>query len=61
MLYAKGALGGVVNIIITLFLKKNFEEQAGGLGVEFQTVNEGDSKNFFYENNVGGLNLTLFF
>ena len=61
LLYAKGALGGVVNIIDNTISQKNFEEQAGGLGVEFQTVNEGDSKNFFYENNVGGLNLTFSF
>ena len=59
LLYAKGALGGVINVIGNTIAKKDFKDVSGAIGLEFQTVNEGDSKNFAYENNVGGINLSL--
>lgn len=51
LLYSKGSIGGVINIIDNTIAQRDFDSQKVSLGLEAQTVNEGDSKNFSYENN----------
>ena len=46
LLYAKGTVGGIINIVDDLIAKKDFNEQEINLGLETQSVSEGDSQSF---------------
>ena len=59
LLYAKGSIGGVINVIDNTIAKTDFEEQVGSLGFEKQSVNWGNAENFAYQKNVAGVNLSL--
>jgi iron complex outermembrane receptor protein len=61
LLYANGAIGGIVNIVDNAIAKKDFSESELKIGLEAQSVNDGDSQNLSYENNLGGLNLSFAF
>ena len=41
--------------------REDFEEVKFVVGAETQSVNDGDTQNFHYENNIGGINLSLSF
>ena len=59
LLYANGTIGGIINVVDNTIAKTDFEEPAFTLGLEAQTVNDGDSHDFSYQNNLGGLNISL--
>ena len=61
LLYAKGTVGGVINIVDDLIAKKDFAKQEINLGLETQSVSEGDSQSFSYKNNIAGFNVNLAF
>ena len=61
LLYAKGTVGGIINIVDDLIAKKDFNEQEINLGLETQSVSEGDSQSFSYKNNIAGFNVSLAF
>ena len=58
LLYSNGAIGGIVNIVDNTIARKDFTESKFQLGLEAQTVNDGDSHDFSYQNNIGGLNFS---
>ena len=58
LLYANGTIGGIVNIVDNTIARKDFEESRFKLGLEAQSVNDGDSHDFSYQNNIGGLNIS---
>jgi iron complex outermembrane receptor protein len=43
LLYANGTIGGIVNIVDNTIARKDFEESRFKLGLEAQSVNDGDS------------------
>lgn len=59
LLYANGTIGGIVNIVDQTIAKKDFLESIFKVGLEAQSVNDGDAHDLSYENNVGGLNISL--
>ena len=61
LLYSNGAIGGIVNVVDTTIAREDFEEVKFVVGAETQSVNDGDTQNFHYENNIGGINLSLSF
>ena len=61
LLYAKGTVGGIINIVDDLIAKKDFNEQEINLGLETQSVSEGDSQSFSYKNNIAGFNVSVGF
>lgn len=59
LLYANGSIGGIINVVDNSISKKDFEESKLLLGSESQSVNEGQSQNISFEDNLGGINLTI--
>ena len=47
-----------VNVVDNTIARKDFEESRFKLGLETQSVNDGDSHDFSYQNNLGGLNIS---
>ncbi|MDA9095975.1 TonB-dependent receptor [Porticoccaceae bacterium] len=58
LLYSNGTIGGIVNVVDNTIARKDFEESTFRLGLEVQTVNDGDSHDFSYQNNIGGFNVS---
>lgn len=59
LLYSKGSIGGIINIVDNTIARTDFEDSEFKLGLEAQTVNHGDSHDFSYQNNLGGFNVSL--
>ena len=59
LLYSGGTIGGIINVVDNTIVRKDFEESRFKLGLETQSVNDGDSHDFSYQNNLGGLNISL--
>ena len=59
LLYSNGTVGGIINIVDNTIPRADIEYLELKIGVESQSVNDGDSQNFSYANNIGGINLTL--
>ena len=59
LLYANGSIGGIINIVDSTIAREDFTESELKLGLEAQSVNDGDSHNLSYQNNLGGLNFSL--
>ena len=59
LLYSNGTIGGIINIVDNTIPRADIEDFELKIGLESQSVNDGDSKNFSYANNIGGINLTL--
>ena len=59
LLYSNGAIGGLVNIVDNSIARKDFEEPKASFGLESQSVNDGDVYDFSFQNNIGGINLSL--
>jgi len=59
LLYSNGTIGGIVNIVDNTIPKADIKDLNLKLGFENQSVNDGDSHNFSFANNLGGINLTL--
>ena len=58
LLYSNGAIGGIVNIVDNTIARTDFAESKFKLGLETQTVNNGESHDFSYQNNLGGVNVS---
>lgn len=61
LLYSSGTIGGIVNIVDNTIARKDVVESAFRLGLELQSVNNGDTQDFSYQNNIGGLNISAAF
>jgi iron complex outermembrane receptor protein len=59
LLYSNGTIGGIVNVVDNTIARKDILESEFKLGLEAQSVNDGDSHDFSYQNNLGGLNISL--
>ena len=59
LLYSGGTIGGIINVVDNTIARKDFEKSIFKLGLETQSVNDGDSHDFSYQNNLGGLNISL--
>ena len=59
LLYANGGAGGVINVVDNSIAKTDFTKRTISVGAETQSVNNGEAKNFSYENNVSGFNVTF--
>tara|TARA_B110000003_G_scaffold40622_1_gene37623 strand:- start:106 stop:825 length:720 start_codon:yes stop_codon:yes gene_type:complete len=59
LLYSNGTVGGIINIVDNTIPQADIEDLELKIGLESQSVNDGDSQNFSYANNIGGINLTL--
>ena len=59
LLYTNGTVGGIVNIVDNSIAMQDVE-RLFKVGAESQSVNDGDSQSFFYQDNVGGdINVSL--
>ena len=59
LLYSNGTIGGIINVVNDTVAKKDFEKQEINLGVETQSVNDGDTQQVNYKNNLNGFNVSL--
>ena len=59
LLYANGTIGGIINIVDSTIAREDFSESELKLGLEAQSVNDGNSHNLSYQNNLGGLNFSF--
>ena len=59
LLYANGTTGGIINVVDECISALNYELPEIKVGYEKQSVNDGDSKNINYKNNIGGFNINF--
>ena len=59
LLYSNGSIGGIINVVDNTIAREDFTKAALRIGLESQSVNDGDTNNFSYQNNIGGLNLSF--
>ena len=59
LLYSSGTVGGIVNIIDNTIAREDFKEPKLNIGLESQSVNDGEAGSFSYQNNLGGFNISL--
>ncbi len=59
ILYANGTIGGIINVVDDCISALNYELPEIKVGYETQSVNDGDSKNINYKNNIGGFNVNF--
>ena len=59
LLYSNGSIGGIINVVDNTIARRDFTTSETRLGLETQSVNDGDTYNLSYQNNIGGLNLSL--
>ena len=58
LLYTNGTVGGIINVVDRSIAMKNVE-QLIKIGAETQSVNEGESQTFFYQDNLNNLNVSF--
>lgn len=61
LLYANGAIGGIVNIVDNTIAKQDIESAKFNLGGGYEDGNSGNTGNASFVGNVGGFNLTSSF
>ena len=59
LLYANGIIGGIVNIVDNTIAKQDFSKSEFHVGLEDQSVNNGNAYDVSYQNNLGGINLNV--
>ena len=59
LLYSNGALGGIVNVVDNTITKTDFSDQEVKLGVEHNSVNDGNVHNISFADNIEGYNVSL--
>ena len=59
LLYSSGTVGGIINIIDNTIAREDFEKMNLNIGLETQSVNDGEAGSLSYQNNVGGFNLSF--
>ena len=59
LLYSNGTVGGIINIVDNTIARTDFDGAKMSVGLESQSVNDGDVYDFSYQNNIGGINLSL--
>ena len=56
LLYTKGAIGGVINVVDNTIAASDFTASTTRIGMETQSVNNGQVEFFSHQSNVAGLN-----
>ena len=59
LLYSNGTVGGIINVVDNTIARKDFKESVFKIGLEAQSVNDGDTYDLSYQNLIGGVNLSL--
>ena len=59
LLYSSGTVGGIINIIDNTIAREDFEKMNLKIGLETQSVNDGEAGSLSYQNNIGGFNLSF--
>ena len=59
LLYSNGSIGGIINIVDNTIARNDFSESELRLGLEGQSVNNGNAHDISLQNNIGGLNLSF--
>lgn len=59
LFYSNGSIGGIINVVDNTIAREDFTKPEMRIGLESQSVNDGDTNNFSYQNNIVGLNLSL--
>ncbi|MBA59036.1 MAG: TonB-dependent receptor, partial [Gammaproteobacteria bacterium] len=59
LLYTNGSIGGIVNVVDNTIARSDFDQMEFKFGAEGQSVNDGEAYDFSYQNNIGGLNISL--
>ena len=59
LLYANGSVGGIINIVDNTIARSDFLNNEFKLGLETQSVNDGDVKTGSYQGNINGFNISL--
>ena len=59
LLYSNGTIGGIVNIVDNSIARTDLTDSEFKLGLEAQSVNDGDSHDVSYQNNLGGFNVSI--
>jgi len=57
--YSNGTTGGIINVVDNTIARTDFLESELRIGGESQTASSGNSGEFSYQNNLGGLNFSL--
>ena len=58
LLYANGAIGGIVNVVDNTIAKQDFESPTFNLGAGYEDGNSGNTGSASYAGNIAGVNLT---
>lgn len=61
LLYTNGAIGGIVNVVDNAIASENFRSTETTLGLETQSVNNGQVEFFAHQGSVAGFNFTASF
>lgn len=61
LLYANGAIGGIVNVVDSTIARTEIGETKAQLGMETQSVNNGQAESIAVESNVAGFNISASF
>lgn len=59
LLYSNGSIGGIINIVDNTIARNDFLESELRLGLEGQSVNNGNAHHISFQNNIAGLNLSF--
>ena len=58
LLYSNGVIGGIVNIVDDTIARKDFSEPKIKVGLEGQSVNDGNAYHLSFQDNLGGINVS---
>src|SRR5210317_1236902 len=58
LLYTNGTIGGIVNIVDNSIAQEDVQRLAK-VGLETQSVNDGDAQTIFYQNNLNDINISF--
>ena len=58
LLYANGAVGGIINIVDNTIAKQDIESFKFNVGAGYEDGNNGDTGNASFVGNIGGVNVT---
>ena len=58
LLYTNGTIGGIVNIVDNSIAQEDVQRLAK-IGLETQSVNDGDAKTIFYQDNLNDINISF--
>jgi len=61
LLYANGAVGGIINVVDNTIAKQDIESTKFNVGAGYENGNSGNTGNASFAGNIGGINLTSSF